>query len=199
MKYIKEFAVLTCALAITTQAATLRWGTASSFEIFQSGPDIIKADGNALEYGSGYYMYLFRDSLPTVQEIEGLNSAALSTTPILTDSTVTEDYKDFTLGDGDAIFMGSNSSTTGSDKPGDANTFQALLISADATSQIVGEYDYILFSSETFTQPALPVAEFTYDLGTVSQGDWTAIPEPSTMLLGGIGLLGLWIRRRMSK
>jgi hypothetical protein len=196
MKKIVLISMMVGALVSGANASSLVWGTTTAFTGLDA-PDIVKADGNTMSVGDGYYMYLFLDGAPSVSDLNNLNSAAITETPIVTINGVTEYWDSLLSEDGVFFYDGYNSVT---ETANDSETYTALMISADATSVIVGDYSYVLFADEVVTQNVLGNTPFfNYELGDVNQGDWTAIPEPSTMLLGGIGLLGLWIRRRMSK
>jgi hypothetical protein len=196
MKKIVLISMMVGALVSGANASSLTWGTTTAFTGLDA-PDIVKADGNTMSVGDGYYMYLFLDGAPSVSDLNNLNSAAITETPIVTINGVTEYWDSLLSEDGVFFYDGYNSVT---ETANDSETYTALMISADATSVIVGDYSYVLFADEVVTQNVLGnTPSFNYELGDVNQGDWTAIPEPSTMLLGGIGLLGLWIRRRMSK
>jgi hypothetical protein len=192
---MKKLAIMAMIMMVggASFASTLFWGTQWAISgNFTGAPDIYKADGNALVEGDGYFMYLFENDAPSVSELNNLGSTALTDTPVRTANGATA----YTGEDG--VFY--NAGFVTPTELSSSTVYTSLLISHDATSTIAGEYSYVLFDSFTATQGSIaPEPFFNYDLGTVSQGDWTAIPEPSTMLLGGIGLLGLWIRRRMSK
>jgi hypothetical protein len=194
----KLVAILTVMVigTLSANAAGLVWGTSTAFAE-STAPDIVKADGSAMSVGDGYYMYLFLDGAPSVAALNNLNSSAITETPIATINGVTEYWDSLLTGEDGVFFYDGYNSVT--DTPDVTETYTALMISDAATSTIAGAYEYILFSDLAITQTGPPTPSFDYKLGEISQGDWTAIPEPSTMLLGGIGLLGLWIRRRMSK
>jgi len=144
----------------------------------------------------GYHIYLFLNNAPTTEMLDNLGSAAITNTPFAAVTPATQYMYDFTSGATEDSFyydVYQSPDTEGT------HILTAVLVSDDISSTIAGAYDYVLFDSIDASQGVTPEPSFSYDLDTVSQGDWTAIPEPSTMLLGGIGLLGLWIRRRMSK
>jgi hypothetical protein len=182
-------------VAAGSHAASLFWGTDAAFGQ-SSGGDIYKSDGTLLENADGYHIYLFLNNAPTTEMLDNLGSAAITNTPFAAVTPVTQYLYDISSGTIENSFYDDRYRT-----PDTEGTYilTTVLSSDDITSTIAGAYDYVLFDSIDASQPLLPDPFFNYDLGTVSQGDWTAIPEPSTMLLGGIGLLGLWIRRRMSK
>jgi hypothetical protein len=192
----KVIAIMAVALVATGSfAASLMWGTDYSFGE-SAGGDITKSDGNLISVADGYYMYLFLNNAPTVNQLNDLNNNAIANTPVVELTPATQYMYDFTSGATEDSFyydVYQSPDTEGT------HILTAVLVSDDISSTIAGAYDYILFDSLDASQGVTPETSFSYDLDTVSQGDWTAIPEPSTMLLGGIGLLGLWIRRRMSK